>query len=106
MSGLVKRFAKEFGDVNVARTFYCSLVPSVTEYATPVWTPYRSTHIARTESIQNQFVPFALGRQRIPGSYALLPYKHRLSQLGLDRLRERSKTACAVFVFDILMRRI
>ena len=104
--GLMKRFSKEFGGMNVAQTLYCSLVRPVAEYTAPVWTPYQSTHIDRIESIQKQFVLFALGRQRIPGSYALLPYKHRLSQLGLDRLRDRNKTACAVFVFDILMRRI
>ena len=37
--GLAKRFTKEFGDVNVARTLYCSLVRPITEYAAPVWTP-------------------------------------------------------------------
>lgn len=104
--GLVKRFTKEFEDVTVARTLYCSLVRTIVEYAAPAWTPYHTTHIARIESIQKQFVLFALGRQRIPGSYALLPYKHRLSLLGLDRLCDRSKTHCATFVFDILMGRI
>ena len=104
--GLVKRFTKEFGDINVGRTLYCSLVRPIIEYAAPVWTPYQNTHIARIESIQKQFVLFALGRQRIPGSYALLPYKHRLASLGLDRLRDRSKTTCTTFVFDILMQRI
>ena len=104
--GLVKCFTQEFRDVNVARTLYCSLVRPITEYAAPVWTPYHMTHTARIESIQKQFVIFAMGRQRIPGSYALLPYKHRLSQLGLDRLSDRSKTACATFVYDILMQRI
>ena len=65
--GLVKRFSKEFGDMNVAQTFYCSLVRPVAEYAAPVWTPYQSTHIDRIESIQKKFVLFALGRQRIQG---------------------------------------
>ena len=38
--GLVKRFAKEFGDLEVAKPLYRALVRPIAEYAAPVWTPY------------------------------------------------------------------
>ena len=66
--GLVKRFAKEFNDLTVTRNLYCSLVRPIAEYASPVWASYHATHIARLESVQKQFVRFALGRQTLPGS--------------------------------------
>ena len=104
--GLVKRFAKEFNDPTVTRTLYCSLVRPIAEYASSVWAPYHATHIARLESVQKQFVLFALGRQTLPGSYVLPPYKQRLSKLNLDRLSDRRKMACATLVHDLLMGRM
>ena len=99
--GLVKRFSKEFSDQRVSKTLYRSL-----EYAVPVWTPYHTTHLARLESVQKQFLLFVSWRQRLPGSYALPPYRERLAVLRLDKISDRHKVACATFIFDLLMRRI
>ena len=104
--GLVKRFAKDFADLDVARTLYCSLVRPIAEYASPVWSPFYESHIARLESVQKQFVLFALGRQRLPNSFALPPYADRLAYLKLDSLRDRRGMACTGFIFDLLMGRI
>lgn len=87
--GLVKRFSREFDDLRVTKTLYCSLVRSVLEYAAPVWCPYQKIHMSRLESIQKKFLMFALGRQRLPDSYALVPYVNRLAAIGLDRICDR-----------------
>ena len=104
--GLVKRFSKEFSDQRVSKTLYCSLVQPILEYAVPVWTPYHATHLARLESVQKQFLLFVLGRQRLPGSYALPPYRERLAVLRLDRISDHHKVACDTLIFDLLMRGI
>ena len=59
--GLVKRFSKDFGDLEVTKALYHALVRPIEEYAAPVWSPYHTTHRGRLESIQKQFVLFALG---------------------------------------------
>lgn len=59
--------------------------------------------MARLESIQKQFLIFALGRQRLPDSYALPPYADCLDLIGLDEINHRHKLACVSFVHDSLL---
>lgn len=101
--GLVKRFSREFADPSVTRTLYCSLVRSLLEYASPVWSPHYASHEKRIESVQKQFLLFALGNQRLPDSFTLPPYRERLALINLDTLSDRRRVASVSFVYDCLM---
>ena len=57
---LVKRFSKEFDDPYVTRSLYLSLVAPILEYANVVWMPFFKCDVKRIESVQKQFLIFAL----------------------------------------------
>ena len=54
------RRAKEFSDPYVTKALYCSLVRSKLEYASVVWNMIGITNSAKIESIQKQFLLFAI----------------------------------------------
>ena len=58
--GFIKRWAKEFNDPYITKTLFTSLVRTILEFASCVWSPYYETHINHLESIQKQFLLFAL----------------------------------------------
>ena len=76
------------------------------EYAAPVWSPVAACHINRLESIQKQFVLFALGRQRIGDSYVLPPNREREAMLGIDTTEDQHQLACVTVIHDSLLGRI
>ncbi len=104
--GQISRFARGFMNTDVIKTLYCSLVRSIIEYAAPAWSSHHVSYMNRLESIQKRFLLIALGRHRIPGTYALHPYAVRLGRLKLDKIVDRHKLACVTLVYDSLMGRI
>ena len=58
--GFVKRQAKCFSDPYVSKALYCSLVRPLLDYCATSWNPFTCTQIERIESIQKQFLLFAL----------------------------------------------
>ena len=99
--GMVKRFSRGFDDKRVSLTLYRSLVRSLLEYTTQVWAPFRSTQIARVESVQKQFLLWFL-QDRFPRhQYPLPPYAFRLALTELDSIEHRHRLAIATFAFDI-----
>jgi len=105
--GFIKRRAKEFNNVWVTKTLYCSLVRSILEYGCIIWDPDSETQSKRLESIQKQFLLFALRNLFDPRDYVNLPsYNNRLKILGLTSLSHRRKVNTACFVFDVLSENI
>ena len=104
--GLVNRFAKDFGDPAIHKTLYCALVRFNLDYASPIWFPYHEVHVQRIQLIQKRFLMSFLGRQRLPGSFALPPYRERLKVCNLDRIEDRHNLACIMVIYDCLMGRI
>ena len=104
--GLVKFFSRGFNNSRATKTLYCTLVRSLLEYAALVWSPVAACHINRLESIQKQFVLFALGRQRIGDSYVLPPNCERVATLGIDTIEDRHQLACVTVIHDSLLGRI
>ena len=101
--GLLKRFARAFQDLSVLKTLYCSLVRSRLEYAAVVWSPYHTTYSDRLESVQKQYLKFALPHHRQPGTFRLPPYPQRLQEHGLEPLWSRRLTSRSCLVYDLLL---
>lgn len=103
MLGFIRRNAKDFRDPCTLKVLYCSLVRSVLEYASVVWSPYHFVHIRRIEMVQKSFTRFALRDM----NFAERPsYLGRCRLLGLDYLVDRRKRFGVIFVSDLLTSRI
>lgn len=102
MLGFVKRWSKEFNDLHVTKTLYCTFVRSIMEYASQVWDPFCDVHIRRIESVQRRFLRFALRGLPWNNPLMLPPYEDRLRLLPLESLESRRRNSKIVFVFKIL----
>ena len=104
MLGFIKRNCKDFSDPLTLKSLYVSFVRSILEYASPVWSPSYHCHSKRIESVQKQFLLFAL--RRLPSAraieFVLPPYQDRCNLLLLQRLDFRRDVASALFVRDII----
>ena len=58
--GFVKRWCKEFNNPFTIKTLFVSLVRPVVEFGCVIWTPYCEPPIMHLESVQKQFLLFAL----------------------------------------------
>jgi hypothetical protein len=105
MLGFIKRISREFSDPYTYKTLYVAFVRPGLEYASCVWSPHQEVHSARIERIQHNFIRFAL-RGLGWTAQPLPPYESRCLLLGLEVLSDRRKIAAALFVRDILCRRI
>jgi hypothetical protein len=79
--------------------------PSGLEFASCAWSPHQEVLSARIERIQHNFIRFAL-RGLGWTTQPLPPYGSRCLLLGLKVLSDKRKIAAALFVRDILCRRI
>ena len=103
MLAFIKRQAKQFNNMWVTQTLYYTLVRSILEYASIIWMPYKKKYIDEIESIQKQFLLFALKHiyDRDYG-FVLPPYATRLKMINMESLQNRRELLCAAFVFDVL----
>lgn len=108
MLGFIKRNCKDFHDPLTLKALYVAFVRSILEYASPVWSPFYGCHSERIESVQKQFILYAL--RRLPhdrvNQYFLPPYQDRCNLLGLQRLNHRRDVASVIFVHDTLNSRV
>jgi len=105
--GFIKRRAKEFKNVWVTKTLYCTLVRSILEYGSIIWDPFYNDQSDRIESVQKQFLLFALRDQFDPRDYLNLPsYEHRLDIINLSPLSLRRSANVACFAFDVITGKI
>lgn len=100
--GMIKRWSRDFNDPFVTKTLFVSLVRRVLEFACHVWCPYYKCHIERIESIQKQFLLFALSNLNWNHRYQLPKYEHRLMLLDMNTLEDRRKTLNSIFIFKLL----
>lgn len=105
MLAFIKRFSHSFHDPYTIKTLYIAYVRSILEYCSLVWSPFSVTHEERIESIQKQFLLFALrklGWARFP----LPPYEARCRLISIQTLKKRREFAKVSFVNDIVSHRI
>lgn len=103
MLGFIKRFSYNFKDPYTIKTLYISYVRSILEYGSVVWSPYLPTHIARLESVQKQFLLFAL---RKLGWSSLPIYESRCMLINIETLEKRREIAKISFINDIISQRV
>lgn len=105
MLGFIKRFSYNFYDPYTIKTLYIAYVRSILEYCSIVWSPFSVTHETRIESIQKQFLLFALrklGWTRLP----LPSYEARCMLINIQTLKQRREFAMLSFVNDMVSQRI
>lgn len=100
--GFVLKIAKDFDDPLCLRSLYCSLVRSILEFASIVWSPYEAVWIARIEAVQRKFVRCALRTLPWQDRHNLPPYEHRCALLGIEPLHVRRQINRAVFGAKII----
>lgn len=105
MLSFIKRFTYNFNDPYTLKTLYISYVRSLLEYCSVVWSPHLVTYEDRIESVQKQFVLFAL-RKLGWSTFPLPSYESRCMLINLDTLKKRREFAALAFVNDITSNRI
>ena len=103
----MKRRTKEFKDPYVTKELYCSIVRPTLEYASVVWNSIGYTASARIESIQKQFLLFALRDLGWNNNTYVLPsYIARLKLINLETLEARRNMYDIMLAFDLLKQNI
>ena len=100
--GMIKRWSKEFDDPYVTKSLYVCFVRSILEYGCQVWSPYYQCHIDRLESVQRQFLLFALKNLNWNDRLHLPKYEHRLLLLDLNTLKDRRTILNVTFIFKLI----
>lgn len=101
--GFIKRICSNMNDPYALKSLYCSFVRSKLEYACVVWTPFYNVDVNRIESIQKQFILFALrklGRDR--STFVLPSYTSRCRLINIETLQSRRTNANVFFIFDLM----
>lgn len=108
MLGFMKRICYNFTNVECLKSIYFAHVRSHLEFACIVWSPSYENHIVRLESVQKNFVIYALRHVfvRSIDNFALPPYLDRCKLLSIKTLSSRRANMSIMFVFDVLTSKI
>jgi hypothetical protein len=85
--GFIIRSTKDFKQASSTITLFYSLVRSVLEYCSPVWSPYYSVHINDIERAQKRCLRFLT--RKFNYGRSLSNYGERLSKFGVIPLHAR-----------------
>ena len=105
MLGFIKRFSLNFVDPYTIKTLYVAHVRPLLEYCSIVWAPYQELHLNQIESVQKQFLLFALrnlGWTTLP----LPSYESRCMLINLVSLKIRREFAMITFLNDVIAQRV
>lgn len=97
--GFVLRSSKDFKNPHSVLYLFFSLVRSLLEYATPIWSPYYKVHIDDIERVQKKCLRILAYRLK-PGRNNL-NYEHRLAQFKIDSLSLRRKYFDLIYLYKI-----
>lgn len=100
--GFIKRWSKEFDDPYVTKRLFVSLVRPVLEYGCILWSPFYKFYSDKIESVQIQFLIFALRGLNWNVSEPLPPYESRLLLIDLPSLERRRLMLRALFIIKLV----
>ena len=100
--GFMKRWSKEFVDPYITKLLFTTIVRPCLEYASPVWDPHYDVYANMLESVQKQFLLFALSHLGWDPDQNLPSYEARLKLIRLPTLRSRRTTANVLFLHKLL----
>lgn len=101
MMGYIKKISNGQFGINALKVLYTSYVRSRLEFASVIWDPHSQVYRDEIESIQKQFVMYAMGENnRIP-PYVLRPYEERCRELGLETLLDRRNRINVLFAYNL-----
>lgn len=86
----------------MTKNLFTSLVRPVLEYASVVWSPNYGCYIDIIESVQKQFLLFALRGLGWKTTEKLPPYEHRLKLINLPTLRKRRLMLGVIFMTKLV----
>ena len=89
MLGFVKRWSKEFADPYITKRLYVALVRPILEYGSVIWNPHYAVYADKIESVQKQFLIFALRSLNWDSQIHLPSYESRLLLIQLPSLKAR-----------------
>ena len=95
--GFIHRSAKPFRKIESLKVLYFAYVRSITEYASPIWSPSYATHRSRIESVQRCFTRRLSYRLREHQNY-----EDRLITFRMHSLEDRRLIADLKLLFDIV----
>lgn len=99
--GYIKWISKGQFDTRTLKVLYTAYVRSKLDFGSVLWDPDAEIYRDDIESIQKQFVMYALGdTNRVP-PYRLPPYDERCEKLGLVKLETRRTEANALMAYDL-----
>lgn len=101
--GWIKHFGREFEDPWTIKKLFFTFVLPIVEYGSQIWGPYTGETTARIESIQKQFLLFALRKMKWSNGFKLPSYENRLLELQMITLAERRKIAQILMVHNVLL---
>lgn len=105
MLGFIKRFSNNFQDPYTIKLLYTTYVKPILEYCHLVWNPYHVVHEERIESVQKQFLLYALRKL----NWTVLPlpsYEARCMLINLETLKQRREFAMILFINNIISNRV
>jgi len=88
--GFIKRWSKEFDDPYTTKLLFTSLVRRNFEYCSSAWSPQYQGHIDGIESVQTQFLLFALRGLNWDQSVRLPSYSSRFLLINWPSLVNRT----------------
>lgn len=101
--GFISKVCQSFRDPYCFRSLYCSLVRSILEFSSVVWSPSYVTWNLRLESVQRRFIRRALSHLPWNDPIVLPPYENRCLLLNLETLSARRLKAEALFAAKIIL---
>lgn len=104
--GFIFRVAKHFKNIQCLKSLYCTLVRSILECSSVVWSPYYQNSILRIESIQHKFLRFGLRHLPWSNPHNLPSYEDRCKLIGLELLSVRRDVSKSLFISDLLQSKI